>query len=352
MRILYLFPHRMGDEADRVFSGQAPSETLYGMVELRQLGHTVELSDSRWEGWFGKGCTWLRRYDVGLVDLKTILEMRRYDLVVVKDSLSLLATWAARIMGTKVVYLDALFGLPEPWWKRLAYRLNFRSGAPVVMYSKTQVTAWRDYFALSPRAPKFLPYTIDLPFYRPSTDSGSGPGNYVLAIGRDNGRDFPTLVEAMAGTGLKLKLITLPHTLHGIDRSLPYLEILEHLTYDELFRLYAGAMFVAIPLRKWVTNPSGIRALLEALAMGKAVVCTGTSVLREYVQEGQGVTFVEPENVPAMREAIRSLAARETWRRELGRAGQEVVLRSYGMAAFAVGFEEYLREIAGDGRKR
>ena len=40
-------------------------------------------------------------------------------------------------------------------------------------------------------------------------------GEHVLSVGTDTGRDFPTLVEAMAGTGVETRLITTPMHVEG-----------------------------------------------------------------------------------------------------------------------------------------
>ena len=350
MRILYLFPDQMRSELDRVSNGEAPSERMYGLVELRRSGHTVELSDSRWQGWSGRIRTWLKQYDVNLSDIRTVMAMRRYDVVVVKDDLSLVLTLAGRLVGTKIVYLDSLFIVPRRRWRKLAYRMNFKLAHNIVIYCRGQADAWADYFSHSPQAPKVLPYTIDLPFYQPHSAASRPTRDYVLSIGRDPGRDFPTLVEATRDIGMDLKIITLPYLLKGVDLTQPYLRVLERLSYEELFKLYAGARFVVIPLKKGVTYPSGVRALLEAMALEKAVICSRTPVLEEYAQEGEGVTYVEPENISQLRNTMQVLARDDTAISSLGRRGREVVQARYTMEAFTTEFERYLNEVVNSGK--
>lgn len=350
MRILYLFPDKMHPELDRVNKGDAPSERMYGLVELRRSGHQVELSDSRWQGRIGRFRLWLKHYDVNLSDLRTIMAMRRYDVVVVKDDLSLILTLAALLVGTKIVYLDSLFIVPRRRWRKLAYQMNFKLAHGIVIYCRSQIDAWGDYFSLSPQTPKVLPYTIDLPFYRTHGVVSRPARDYVLSIGRDPGRDFPTLVEAARDIGMDLKIITLPYLLKGIDLKQPYLQVLERLSYEELFKLYAGARFVVIPLKKGVTYPSGVRALLEAMALEKAVICSRTPVLEEYAKEGEGVTYVEPENISQLRNAMQALARDDTAITSLGRQGRQMVQARYSMEAFTSKFEQYLNEVVNSGK--
>jgi len=346
MRILYLFPYPIREELAAASAGKAPSDRMYGVLELRRMGHTVDVSDSRWTGWFGRLVRWLRSFDINIADLGTIRAMRRYDVVVIKDGFSLLLTWAGRLIGAQVVYLDCLFALPRRRWKVLAYRLNFRLAQRVVVSSRSQAETWSEFFALSPRPPQILPCTIDCDFYQPRRSGTSLTGEYILSIGRDTGRDFPTLVEATADTGMNLKLVTLPYLLSGIDLNLSYLQVLEQVSYEELFELYAGAKFVVVPLKGQTTHPSGIRALFEAMVLEKAVICSRSPVLEEYFEEGQGVMYVEPENILQLREAIRGLARSETTASRLGQIGRRTVLQKYDMQALTNGLEGFLRDIA------
>lgn len=345
MRILYLFPAAMSGELAQVEAGTAPSERLYGLVELRQAGHQVDLLDSRWHGTFGRLTTRLKYYDISLSDLTTLRALRRYDVVVVKDELSLLLTLAARWSGTRLVYLDSLFQLPRRWWRQLIYRWNFRLADRLVIYSTTQRDAWQEYFAMARHQPAAFPYTIDVPFYSPRPAPPPPSRGYLLSIGRDLGRDFPTLATAMRNVALDAKIVTLPYLLTGVDRTQANLHFLERLSYEALFDLYAGAQAVVIPLKRGITYPSGVRALLEAMALGKPVICSRTPVLEEYVAEGEGVRYVEPENPDALQAAITALADDASARTALGRRGREVVQERFGMSAFVNGFERFLQEV-------
>jgi glycosyltransferase involved in cell wall biosynthesis len=337
----------MEPELRAVEAGTAPRERTYGLTELRQMGHTVDIADSRWGGLLGRLRLWLKQFDVNLCDLKTLLALRRYDVVVVKDELSTMLTVGARLAGTRIVYLDALFTLPKRAWRRWFYRLNLRLADGLVFYSRFQREQWQTAYVLPPRT-AVLPYAIDTAFYKPVAPASRGRP-YVLAVGRDLGRDYPTLVEATRGLDADLKIVTLPYLLRGVDRTAPHLEVLERLSYTELFQLYAGASLVVIPLRRGLTYPSGIRAQLEAMAMGRAVVASRSPVLEELVPEGDGVVYVEPEDRDALRSALLSLLGNQQARDMLAAAGRAVVHSRFDLPAFATGFEAFLQDVAAAG---
>ena len=342
MRVLYLYPSLVEDEVRKVSAGDAPTDRLYGLIELRRLGHQVDIADSRFRGRFGRLVKTLRRYSCNICDVATIRQIRRYDVVVVKDDFSPMVTAACRLAGVRVVYLDALFQVPRRRWKRAFYRANILQADAVVAYSHTQIALWRKEFGLGPEAISYLPYAIDGRFYAPVPPPAPAPRPYVLSIGRDVGRSFATLVAAMDGLPIDLKLVTLPYLLRDVDTNRPWIEVRQRLPYDELFRLYAGALLVAIPLKGGMTYPSGIRGLLEAMSLGSPAVATRTPVLEEYVPDGEGVVYVDADDTGALRRAIERLAADEAARTALAGKGRALVQSRYTMERFGRSLEACL----------
>jgi glycosyltransferase involved in cell wall biosynthesis len=345
MRVLYLYPSLVAGELQKVAAGEAPSDRLYGLLELRRLGHQVDIADSRFEGRFGRVVKRLRQHSLNICDVTTLRRLRHYDVVIVKDEFSPLITTAAHLAGAKVVYLDALMQLPRSSIKRTFMRSNLRQADAVVAYASTQIDLWTRTLAVPPGRIRFLPYTIDTAFYAPVDPPAAPPRPYVLSVGRDPGRDFAPLLAALEGTGLDLKLVTVPYLLKGLPVDRPGVEVLQRLPYDELFRLYAGATLVAIPLKTGLTYPSGIRGLLETLALGRPAVATRTPVLEEYARDGEGVAYVEPGQVDALRQTILTLAGDGEARRRLAAPGRELVRARYSMDVFARGLDTLLAEL-------
>lgn len=334
----------MSRELDLVMSGQAPTDRMYGLVELRRAGHDVHFDDSRFTASFDTVRRRVRPF-ANLMNAATLRGIADDDVVVVKDEFSTMLTSSCRANGTPVVYLDALFGFPKRFWRKAATRYNLAKAHGHVVYSREQIGLWSERYGMPQERFTWLPYCIDMAFYRRPVRRTAEP--YVLSVGRDLGRDFPTLVTAMQGLGMNLKLVTLPYTLRGIDTSASWIEVLQHVKYEDLFQLYADALMVVIPLRGEVTYPSGIRGLLEALALRAPVICSRTTVLGEYVPEGQGVRYVNPGDPQALRSAIVSLRDDHQDRMALEAAGESCVRTRYDMPVFAASLEQYLRELTG-----
>lgn len=342
MRILYFYPHPMKKELQSVMAGTAPSDRMYGLIELQRRGHEVSLTDSRFQGVFAKLVTWLKKiYNVNLIDYGSLRMLRAYDVIVVKDDFSTLLTIACRVFRKKIVYVDALFDIPKKVLLQKICKLNIKLSDGIVVYSKRQIEQWSHLLNIPSTRFKALPYTIDVPFYRYSYHKEKITEPYILSVGRDLGRDFKTLVEAMEGLGLRLKIVTLPYLLRGVYLNQPWLEILQNVTYERLFQLYAEALFVVIPLKKGVMYPSGIRSLLEAMALGKSIISTYSPVLEEYAKNGEGVLYVEPENCIELRNKIEDLGKDPDYCVRVGKKGQERV-QKYNMDVYTNAFEDYL----------
>ncbi len=170
----------------------------------------------------------------------------------------------------------------------------------------TQTAAQARYLAAEyrlRRAPVFVGPQIDDRFFRPLSP---GPGDYVLAVGNDAARDFAGLIAAAAPIGLRLLLLTrLPVVVP--EEAKGRIDIISHrVSHAGLRALYAGARFVALPLRER-RSPGGMTSLLEAMAMGKAVVMTNSSGAIEFVEPDVTGLCVPIGDTQAMGRALRAL---------------------------------------------
>jgi glycosyltransferase involved in cell wall biosynthesis len=91
--------------------------------------------------------------------------------------------------------------------------------------------------------------------------------------------------------------------------------------------------------------------LLEAMACGCAVIATRRGGAPEMVEHGQSGLLVEPGQVSALVEAIRSLARSDAERRRLAEAGLERV-RAYFDVNRMVREHAHLYSTLGSARRR
>ncbi|MFT3925207.1 MAG: glycosyltransferase family 4 protein [Myxococcales bacterium] len=126
-------------------------------------------------------------------------------------------------------------------------------------------------------------------------------------------------------TDLKVKLAAASpwskHTSEVQNRTLPAHVDARRYEYGELRDLYAESSFVVVPLYE-NDFQAGITTILEAMAMGKAVLVTGTIGQTDAIEDGQNGLYVAPGSVEGWRAAIERLRTDAALRTRLGRAAR------------------------------
>jgi glycosyltransferase involved in cell wall biosynthesis len=133
------------------------------------------------------------------------------------------------------------------------------------------------------------------------------PGDHVFS-GGGAGRDFRSLIEAVRGTDVELEVVTFSRATLGWDGELPpNCGVHWRMPVQAFLERMAAAAFVVVPL----VDPDsdfGQTTVVQALALGKAVVATRSPGVVDYVVDGQEGFLVEAGDVAGYREAVLRLA--------------------------------------------
>ncbi len=180
-----------------------------------------------------------------------------------------------------------------------------------------------------------LRWPVDEKFWRPL----GGPQDMICSVGREM-RDYATLIEALRGTEIPCHIATGGQLDIGKqDRwmkdvgensSLPPNVTTGGKSFAALRELYDRSRFVVIPLHETDTD-NGTTSILEAMAMGKAVICSRVRGQTDVIKEGVTGFFVPPGDSQALREAIRALWADPERARNMGRMGREHILQFHAL---------------------
>lgn len=168
-----------------------------------------------------------------------------------------------------------------------------------------------------------IPNAVALPDLEPSA-----PGDYFLFAGRlVAGKGVEVLLRAAEKSGARVlvagdgpKAETFKHDAPGS------VEFLGHLDAGEVERLAAGARAVVVP-SVWFENAP--MSVLEAMAVGTAVVASRIGGIPELVEDGIEGLLVEPGDVDALAAAMGQLAGDASKAAAMGRAGRERVARDF-----------------------
>lgn len=183
-----------------------------------------------------------------------------------------------------------------------------------------------------------LRWPVDEKFWRPMP----GDTDMISSVGREM-RDYGSLVKALHG---------LPHIrchiaagglvtgrkdawIQALEESgpLPQGVTIGKKKYSELRELYARSRFVVIPLLETETD-NGTTSILEAMAMGKAVICSQVAGQADVIEHGVNGLFVPVGDVTALRDAISYLWAHPEIAEEMGRHGREFVVAHHSLDRF------------------
>lgn len=177
----------------------------------------------------------------------------------------------------------------------------------------------------------FTKYFVDQQFFRPLQREAT----MICATGSEM-RDYQTLVEAMRGLDIRCHIASgTPHEEHNhwIEGDLPPNVTIGARDPVALRELYAASQFVVIPLLRSNTD-NGITCILEAMAMGKTVICSRIEGQVDVIVEGVTGEFVAVGDPDALRSSIKSLWNDPERAASMGRKGRAYIEECQTMDKF------------------
>ena len=274
-------------------------------------------------------------------------ELRDTDAVV--TPLAALLPLAARVRGRpRVVVVN--YGLTTRFARSSAARRRLlsssaRAAAAHVALAHCQGETWAEQTGLPAERWRAIPLGVDVAWWSSPGRPGDEP--LVLAVGKDEARDYATFAEAVAGLDARVVIAAHPHNLDGV--RLPSNAVVRFVRPAELRELYAQAACVVVPQRRpeypFGSEGGGITTVLEAAAMERALVVTDRPVIREYVEPDSTAVVVPPEDPSALRSGIQRVLEDAALARRLAAAARARAEREHTMERFAERLADFLRPI-------
>jgi glycosyltransferase involved in cell wall biosynthesis len=352
MRIAFVhYPGRL-TRLEAARAGDAPTEFLFGAVELERAGHEVShfevdprapinrVAVRSVDGLAGRGLLPPHLAAAPLRDTRPLLSiLGRADVVVATTTgtAMALASWrAAGLLRRPLVGIVA--GLVNHPWKRLrrATTLLLLQRMHAVLYGAGEL------HVVLERAPELAgrvhvnPFGVDLRFW---TASDAGARDGVLAIGTDGHRDWDTLVRAARDIPAPVRIFTSHRRPAALPENVTWASADWHrpvLSDPEVRDLYRGSAAVVVPVRD-VPQPSGQSVSLQAMACSRPVVLSRTRGLwaPETLHDGGDVVLVPPGDAAALAGAVRALLDDPGRASAIGIAARAHVERHAPIQAFA-----------------
>ena len=295
----------------------------------------------------------LRRY-LGQV-LAAYRRRRGYDAVLTwGEPLSLLFALLLKLTGARTRHLALMYWVSPPG-KALMLRAVHSHIDQIITWSSVQREVAIDRLGIPSTKIALVRHPVDQRFWRPMGTAGDA----ICAAGNEM-RDYATLIAAMSGLTIRCEIAVrndpscTSRRLTTIDAilangALPDNVAVGSYPYPELRALYARSRFVVIPLLPTDTD-NGIRVALEAMAMGKAVICSRTRGQVDVIEEGKTGLFVPPRDPRALAKAIQYLWDHPDVADRMGTAGRQHIEQRHTLDQFVESVKGIVEQVIAERR--
>ena len=216
------------------------------------------------------------------------------------------------------------------------------------VYSTWQKRFIEDRWKIAPERVIHTPFMVDTQFFAPDrvvpTDAAGGP--VICSVGLER-RDYRTLLAAVHGLNVRVTIAAASPWSKRADstrnQEIPANVSVRRFSQAELRQLYMDSRFLAMPLHD-VDFQAGVTAILEAMAMGRAVICSRTPGQTDVVVEGETGLYVPPNDPPALRSAIEYLLAHPEEAERMGRAGCRRVEESMSLESYVQSLSRWVAD--------
>ena len=191
----------------------------------------------------------------------------------------------------------------------------------------------------------WTPFMVDADFFSCAqvTPRACCGRRQICAVGLEF-RDYPTLMRAVDGLDVQVVIAAAsPWSKRADttqDRAIPSNVTVQRFSQFELRQLYADSAFVVMPLFN-VNFQAGITAILEAMAMSRAVICSRTPGQTDAVVDGENGLYVPANDAAALRAAISNLLEHPAEAARLGQGGRRLVESQMSLDRYVARLQAY-----------
>lgn len=189
------------------------------------------------------------------------------------------------------------------------------------------------------------PFMVDTQFFNPERVTPNPTLRPLIGTAGKEARDYPTLLKAVEGLDVDVRIAAGSLWSKRADSTrnqvIPPNVRVNRYSYHALRQIYADCRFVVVPLEN-VDFQAGITTILEAMAMGKAVICSRTRGQSDAVVEGETGLYVTQGDPAALRQAIEYLLAHPAETERMGAAGRRRIEQAMSLEHYTARLRQYV----------
>lgn len=266
--------------------------------------------------------------------IEAFLLRNKYDAIVSwAEHLSLPLAALLKLTNSRVPHVAIFSWITKPKKALVLKRVQSHIDRMCIMSSAQREFALKN-LSLPAEKVVALQWPVDQKFWRPLNHEP----DMISTSGREM-RDYTTLLRAIWDLDIRCHIATrvVPWKNDAWRKELEqcgnlpsHISIGYNESIVEVRNYYSRSRFVVLPLL-----PSDIEVgstvLLEAMAMGKPVICSKVKGQRDIIEDGKTGLFVPVQNVEALREAILYLWNNPSVAESMGRAARKRVEEEFGL---------------------
>jgi glycosyltransferase involved in cell wall biosynthesis len=353
LKVLYLLNREQKNTIEEIKRGESPDNHLYGILRLAKYdieADYVEIEQIMPENVARFLRTFINIYWIHIFFFFTFL---KYDVI-----------FTSTAFGSQLVH--ALYPFKKPKWVMLDFSITgllgdgttakqklfhflVKHADGIVAIDEHEAESLKKMFPKMSKRVQYIQFAVDTDFFKPQ--SSTKEHQSIFSPGRDPGRDFKTLFKAVKNMNIPVRITARPW---NIKKLLPFPSFVLHkdLSIHELLVAYTEAAIVVVPLDTTsnINNSMGTSTIVEAMAMGKAIIATRTPAIESYIEDGVNGVLVPAQNVEALAAAIKDLLENPARRKILGENARRYAEEHCTAPLFAQELARYFKKLASDNR--
>lgn len=222
-----------------------------------------------------------------------------------------------------------------------------------IYHTSGQKEYYKRFFPWIVGKSRFIPFGTDADFFSGTENEDVQKSvvcesrRTIICVGYAK-RDWDTLYQAFCGLQkderieaeerecLRLKLIGNPSFQYENDK----VEVMPYIPIKRLIEEIENAHFCVVPLKE-LNYSFGQMTLLQQMALGKAVIASKVSSLKDYIKDRETALFYEPESAEELEDRMKELLLNAVLRDTLGRNARISVKDRFNEERMAEDIEEY-----------
>ncbi len=353
MRVLFINNYPMDHAWELWNKKEYPGHHLWGATHLHKYGIDIDILPNEKYVKLKKLGSKIKVLGDLDQELRILLREPKYDLIYSGNQYDTILLSIMRSLGLFRKPLVAILHHPikEPLKSKLLFNLLWGGHDKFICLNNTVKTQLENEFDVPEENLSLVEWGVDLPFYdgiRENHALGDEPA-FIVSAGKTY-RDHDTLVQAFIETDFSLRIYcseksapTIPHVYPNIRVQYNH-PTQNAISFQEVLVEYKKSYAVAIPLKD-TSNLAGLTSLLDAMAMGKAVIMTRNQQIDiDIEKEGIGI-FVEPGDVEGWKQAIFYLLEHPQETEEMGNRARSLCESRYNLDEFSSKLSEVLKSV-------